>query len=168
MSCSLIIAVDYRFAHAASSLGVSQSLASADSLRSNPLEPSSGFSRKKRTKSYTSRCRASGRFSTSLLISSCVLIGRSLSHDSLWMKAISWAYAKSDRRCTHETAERCARPDMKDAAITAVCLRPSPTASTSPLCFSRQTVKQIVPVIDDIRAFGETAPEHWDVAFCLG
>src|SRR5438477_11983393 len=45
------------------------------------------------------RCRASGRFSTSLLISSCVLIGRSLSHDSLWMKAISWAYAKSDRRC---------------------------------------------------------------------
>ena len=114
------------------------------------------------------RCRASGRFSTSLLISSCVLIARSLSHDSLWMKAISWAYAKSDRRCTHETAERCARPDMKDAAITAVCLRPSPTASTSPLCFSRQTVKQIVPVIDDVRAFGETAPEHWDVAFCLG
>src|SRR2546421_11185935 len=35
----------------------------------------------------------------------------------------SWAYAKSDRRCTREIAERCARPDMKDAAITAVCLR---------------------------------------------
>lgn len=42
---------DYRFAQAASSSGVSHSLLKADSLRSNPLNLSSDFSRKNRANS---------------------------------------------------------------------------------------------------------------------
>ena len=51
----------YRLAHAASSSGVFQSLARADSLKSRPLNDSSSFfCRKKRAKSETSRCNGSG------------------------------------------------------------------------------------------------------------